>query len=143
MFVPDSVCFRQACVEALRSVARAILCLALCTLALGFSATAKEPTIITFDVPGAGAGYNQGTVALCIIPGGAITGYYFGADNLFHGFLRARHGAFTTFDGPGAVQTRGVSINPEGTITGFYVDASRADHGFLRPGSLLEILFVK
>jgi hypothetical protein len=36
-----------------------------------------------------------------------------------------------------------VSINPEGTITGFYVDASRADHGFLRPGSLLEILFVK
>jgi hypothetical protein len=51
-----------------------------------------------------------------------------------HGFLRARDGTFTTFDGPGAtfVGTVPTGINSKGEITGWYDDANGAAHGFLR-----------
>ena len=48
----------------------------------------KQGDITTFDVPGAGAGAGQGTVALFNNPADAITGYYIDANNVFHGFLR-------------------------------------------------------
>jgi hypothetical protein len=56
---------------------------------------------------------------------------------VYHGFLRAPDGTFTTFDAPGAGTgayqgTFAISINPAGAITGYYTDASNVDHGFLR-----------
>jgi hypothetical protein len=46
--------------------------------------------------------------------------------------VRARDGALTTFDGPGASQTFAYSINPAGMIAGLYFDASSVSHGFVR-----------
>jgi hypothetical protein len=68
---------------------------------------------------------------------GAITGYYVDANNVQHGFLRARNGAITGFDAPdagtGAGQgTNAVCLNEAGVITGFYYDASSVLHGFVR-----------
>jgi hypothetical protein len=90
-------------------------------------------TFVTFDVPGAGTGNNQGTVPASINPAGEITGYYVDANDLFHGFLRARNGTFITIDVPGAVNgTQPTSINPAGAITGSYTDTESLTHGFVR-----------
>ena len=52
-----------------------------------------------------------------------IVGTSLDANNVFHGFLRTRHGKFTVFDAPdagtGSYQgTGGLSVNPEGLILG-------------------------
>lgn len=100
----------------------------------------------TFDAPGAGTGFFQGTFPIGINPGGVITGTYFDANNVGHGFVRARSSAFITFDAPGAgttnpvgpgffIGTQAVNINPEGIVTGIYsiFEGTRAiHHGFLR-----------
>jgi hypothetical protein len=44
-------------------------------------------TVTTFDVPGAGTGFNQGTLPIGITPGGVIAGLYRDANNVTHGFL--------------------------------------------------------
>jgi hypothetical protein len=51
-----------------------------------------------------------------------------------HGFLRARDGAFTTFDPQGSILTIPASINPAGVITGYWSATGHfgAHHGFLR-----------
>ena len=66
-------------------------------------------------------------------------GNYLDADNVSHGFLMDRNGAFTTFDAPDAGHVPGVDdgtypfgINANGAITGWYVDDSDANHGFVR-----------
>ena len=96
-----------------------------------------EPTITTFDAPGAGTGPGQGTQPFAINPAGLITGFYLDAGDAYHGVLRTPDGAITTFDAPGAGTgpgqgTRPFSINPGGTISGRYVDAGDVGHGFLR-----------
>jgi hypothetical protein len=93
---------------------------------------ARDGSITTFDAPGAGNGFGQGTNPVAITPAGAITGYYVEASYAQHGFLRARDGTFTTFDPPGSVFTVANSISPGGAITGAFSDASNATHGFLR-----------
>ena len=107
------------------------LCLVLCILGLGLSASAQVPTIITFEAPGAGTGAGQGTIALGNDAQGAIMGSYIDASNVYHGFLRAPDGRFTTIDVPGAPDTVPNSINSAGVITGWYVDANNVAHGFL------------
>src|SRR6266567_8050559 len=97
-------------------------------LVLLFCGLAGAQTITSFDVPGA----VNGTLAFAINPAGAITGTYFDANFVPHGFLRAHNGSFTTFDAPGASITEATSINPAGAITGFYFDANFVPHGFLR-----------
>jgi len=49
-------------------------------------------TIITFDAPGAGTGYFQGTFAFSINPEGAIAGTYQDSGGVYHGYLRAADG---------------------------------------------------
>jgi hypothetical protein len=100
---------------------------------------APDGTITGFDVPGAGTGPGQGTVAANINPAGAITGYYVDASGVNHGFVRNRHGAITTFDAPGTGTGPGqgttpYSNNPTGAITGWEIDANSVYHGFLRNG---------
>ena len=117
------------------------VCVAMCTLAQGFSANAQERniTFITFDAPGAGTGPGQGTNPFNINPAGAITGPYVDASNVGHGFLRDKNGAITTFDAPGAGTgpfqgTVPFCNNPPAGITGYYIDASNVGHGFLVVG---------
>ena len=59
---------------------------------------------------------------------------------MFHGFLRAPDGTFTSFDAPGAGMgpSQGTFVNtvdclnPAGATTGDYLDASNVFHGFVR-----------
>jgi hypothetical protein len=105
----------------------------------GFIRT-RDGGITTFDPPGAGTGSGQGTFPSGndgVSPAGAIVGDYLDANNVYHGFLRAPDGVFTTFDVPGAGTgsgqgTSGQNINPAGAFTGFYLDASNVYHGFVR-----------
>ena len=107
---------------------------------LNFSNTpliGPQPTITTFDAPGAGTGPGQGTLPFAINPAGTVLGYYIDAGDARHGFLRTPDGAITTFDAPGAGTgpgqgTTAFSINPDGMAAGRYIDASDAFHGFLR-----------
>jgi hypothetical protein len=57
-------------------------------------------TFTTFDVPGAGTGYGEGTIPSGINSAGAITGSYFDSKDVGHGFLGSKDGTFTTFDAP-------------------------------------------
>src|SRR5213080_4942718 len=107
---------------------------------LNFSNTpliGPQPTITTFDAPGAGTGPGQGTTAFSINPAGAAAGRYIDASDAFHGFLRTPDGAITTFDvssagtGPGQ-GTRANNINPSDAVAGRYIDPSDVSHGFLR-----------
>ena len=84
----------------------------------------RHAEMITFNAPGAGTGSGQGTLPNNINPQGAITGYYADANNVTHGFLRARDGTFTTFEAPGAATNPGqgtfsFDVSPAGAITGF------------------------
>jgi len=48
---------------------------------------ASDENLTTFDVPGAGTGFNQGTAPLGITPGGVIMGLYIDSNSVNHGFL--------------------------------------------------------
>jgi hypothetical protein len=114
-----------------------ILSLLLCASALTVPANAQQPTIITFDVPGAGTAPGQGTFGIAVNPEGAIAGYYFDVNYAVHGFVRGSNGAITEFDAAGAGTAGGqgtapLSYNPAGAITGFSIDVNYAHHGFLR-----------
>jgi len=96
-----------------------------------------QPHITTFSAPHAGKGYQQGTFPLDNNVGGAITGYYSDARNVYHGFVRASDGTLTPFDPPGAGKhpyqgTFSPSINDAGVIVGLYQDAKNVYHGFMR-----------
>jgi hypothetical protein len=101
----------------------------------------SDGTITTFDAPGAGSvtDSGQGTYPISIDPAGAIAGSTLDASNVYHGFLRAPDGTFTTFDAPGAGSvtdsgqgTTPSSINPAGAIAGSTLDANFVGHGFVR-----------
>ena len=95
----------------------------------------RDGSITAFDAPGAGTGPSQGTFATFadgINPEGAIAGGYADASNVFHGFVRASDGTFTTFDPPGSVFTNNSGINPVGTVTSWYTVASGLSHGYVR-----------
>ena len=118
-----------------------VLCLALCMLGLGSTASAQKPQIVSFDAPGADTtpGDYNGTYPSDINALGFIAGSYQSADTVFHGFLRSPEGEFITFQAPGADTTPGSyngtypsSINDLGAITGYYWDANGFSHGFLR-----------
>lgn len=99
------------------------------TLGMIHPANAQQSAFTKFDPPG-----SIETIPNSMNRSGAITGYYFDANFLFHGFLRSPDGTFTTIDFPGAAGTACVSINLSGTITGYYFGASLplVIHGFVR-----------
>jgi len=79
------------------------LCLALCTLGLGLSATADDhkASIITIDAPGAGTAPGQGTQANVVNPEGTVAGWYLDANYTYYSFLRTPNGKIITFSPPG------------------------------------------
>jgi hypothetical protein len=96
-------------------------------------AAAQPATIITFDVPGAGTSFRQGTTATSINTAGDIAGFYVDSSNADHGFIRSRDGVFTVFDAPGATSgTLPYGINDAGDVTGYCFDAEFIAHGFVR-----------
>src|SRR5271154_2392825 len=111
----------------------AIFTLAIVNLTTYSQAFSAAATFVTFDVPAAGTGSNQGTSPSSINLEGEITGSYVDASSLAHGFLRSPFGFLTTFDAPGEVNgTYPSSINLEGAVTGSYYDINFVGHGFLR-----------
>jgi hypothetical protein len=92
----------------------------------------KDGEITTFDAPSTATVNFEGTFALSINPSGEITGYFYYANNVVHGFVRDINGTFITFDPQGSIATYPTSINPSGVITGHYFDANSRSHGFLR-----------
>jgi hypothetical protein len=102
----------------------------------GFS---KPEPIITFDIPGGGTGFFQGTFAVDIDDFGSAIGRFVDANNVYHGFVRYPNGRVAIIDAPGAGATPGSfqgtlawSINVKGTIAGQYQDSNYACHGFVR-----------
>ena len=99
---------------------------------------APNGAITTFDAPGAGTGFPQGTFTATVAglnPAGAITGSYVDASNVNHGYVRASDGTFTTFDIPGAGTGSGQgtfpgSSTPRG-LSRSYLDASNVYYGFV------------
>jgi hypothetical protein len=138
--ITNYITLAQFC-AAFRRKGAPTLCLALCMLGLGSTASAQKPRIVSFDAPGADTtpGDYNGTYPSGINAWGVIAGSYQSADTVFHGFLRSPEGKFTTFQAPGADTTAGSyngtypnSINDLGAITGNYSDANGFSHGFLR-----------
>jgi len=106
----------------------------------GFVLTAGGPlaagAFTTFDAPGAGTGFLQGTQVIYtgMNAGGAITGYSF--DNFGavpNGFLRTPEGdMLPLFDINGSLASFGESITTDETTTGYFLDKDLVYLGFLR-----------
>jgi len=62
---------------------------------------------------------------------GTIVGIYQDANHVFHGFLRDRDGAITSFDPPGSIATVITGMNEKGKTIGNYAEGYY-QHGFLR-----------
>jgi hypothetical protein len=92
----------------------------------------------TFDAPGAGTGFFQGTIPAGILPDGTISGSIYDTNSAFHSWVRAPNGSITTLadapgSGTGAIQGTAVhGMNSAGAMTGAVIDASSTVHGFLR-----------
>jgi hypothetical protein len=109
----------------------------------------KHGKITTFSAPNAATTASVDPFSLpcpCMAPGtfavgidssGAVTGYYYDANNVAHGYLRTPSGTFTIIDAPGAGAGPGQGtfagqLNLSGAIAGSYVDGNNASHGFVR-----------
>jgi len=109
------------------------------------SADKPQPTIITFDAPGAATVASPacapfcGTFAYALNEEGMSVGFYTDTNIVPHGFLRSRDGYITSFDAPGAGLGHGLnegtvafSINNRGEIAGQFQDPNLVFHGFVR-----------
>lgn len=103
---------------------------------------AFDGKITSFDAPGAGTsggGLYQGTFGYNVDNLGTVLGTYVDANNVSHGFLRARDGRFETFDAPKAGTAAGQGtfvttidgLTPESAV-GWTVDTNGVLHGYLR-----------
>ena len=128
---------------------------ALCALALfGLSAawtqeneataTLATSTLTTFEVPGAGTGPMQGTIASSIDTAGDIAGTYLDSNGIAHGFVRTANGTIKTYTAPLAgVAGKGstkdgkgtffTSMDASGDIAGYYSDTNNLYHGLFLP----------
>jgi hypothetical protein len=93
--------------------------------------------ITSFDVPGAGTGEDQGTLATAVNAAGTITGYYIDSNSIGHGFVRSQAGSFVTFDDKNAGNKPGQGtfpncINQLGQIAGEFTGVNKEPRGFLR-----------
>lgn len=110
----------------------------------GFLRTA-DGTITEFDASGASSAANRGTSPMAMNDAGEIVGFYTTGDlntnSVYHGFIRAANGSFSTIDAPGAGSgespigrkqgTSPAAINASGEIAGTYVDSNNNRHGFV------------
>ena len=100
---------------------------------------ARDGAFATFDSPAGSGGispaiYIPGGPPPDINPSGEVAGTYFASVPSFteHGFLRAKNGAFTTIDVPGASFTEILAINPSGATIGDFCGQTACYVGFIR-----------
>src|SRR6478672_8070453 len=86
---------------------------------------AADYRFVKIDFPNASA-----TTAGSINARGDISGLYFDANGVGHGFLLCK-GVFSTIDFPDASFTSARAMNARGDIAGRIHDANGNDHGFL------------
>ncbi len=86
------------------------------------------------EVPGAATT----TFAFGINNRGQVTGGYDDASGRLHGFIRDRHGRFTTYDIPGAFSTIVSRINDRGQIVGDYFETEETFAQGIKRGFLLD-----
>jgi hypothetical protein len=93
-----------------------------------------EGKFTSFQAPGADTAAQDfnGTNPNAINDAGAITGVYFDAQSVAHGFLRTPEGGIATFDPPGSTGTVPVALNLESDVVGYYVNQSGLFEAFLR-----------
>jgi hypothetical protein len=107
-------------------------------VAHGWYRNPKTGAISIINVPGASTttvsatcyGTVGGTVVEGINNSGAISGHYFDASGLSHGFVLADK-KFTILNVPGAYQTGGGGINALGQVVGHYSDSSCNNSGYI------------
>lgn len=96
----------------------------------------RDGKFTTFQAPGADTTQNSynGTTPNAINDLGVITGEFYDANGVGHGFLRSPDGKFTTFDVPRAAGygTTPLALNLEGAVAGRYTDSNFSFHAFLR-----------
>jgi hypothetical protein len=106
----------------------------------GFVSYPPYTHVTTFDAPGACSSDSnplcatEGTVPNSINLFGAITGTYWDAQGVGHGFLTYppyTKTTFTSFDATGSIFTNPSAINAEGVVVGYFYDANLVVHGFL------------
>jgi len=99
-----------------------------------------KTTLTTFDAPGARSSDRnslcpgEGTYPESINLFGVITGTYYDAEGVGHGFVSYppyTRTTFTSFDAAGSIDTLPSSINLEGVVVGYFSDASGVNHGFV------------
>jgi hypothetical protein len=99
-----------------------------------------DGTFKVFDDPDAGTGAGQGTTpdtSSGLSPAGVVSGFYIDSNSVYHGFLRASDGTFTSVDAQGAGTGAGqgtllASINPKGVTAGVWIDSNNVNHSFVR-----------
>ena len=106
----------------------------------GFVSYPPYTHFTTFDAPGA---CSSDSNPACVFAGtypesinlfGVVTGNYYDAEILGHGFVSYppyTQTTFTSFDAAGSINTIPSSINAEGVVVGQFDDASGVNHGFL------------
>jgi hypothetical protein len=109
-------------------------------VAHGFASQSPYTHFTTIDAPGAcssdsnPACFNGGTQSVGINLSGVITGAYYDAEGVGHGFVSYppyTTTTFTSFDPAGSIDTIPTRINAEGVVVGFSYDASIVTHGFV------------
>lgn len=107
-------------------------------LAHGFIRS-RNGMVTPFEAPDASPAGLGTTVCqeTCLGASGGITGWYFDANDVVHGYVRASNGSIREFDAPkaGSAAFEGTfpsSIDAQGLITGYVVDSNNIAHGFIR-----------
>lgn len=100
-------------------------------LAFSPPAQATTYTFETFECPEANPGT---TVATGINDSEGVSGYYIGADDSYHGFVRSTGGDCTEIDGPNGEPAQALGINNNGDVVGvcFPMVGSMTGTGFMR-----------
>ncbi len=91
----------------LRQKSRSFALLTAMTLfaVLAITVQGHSQKITAINVPVAGTGAGQGTLAFGVNGSGEIVGYYYDANNVSHSFLRKPNGTFKEFDPAGSTGT--------------------------------------
>jgi len=116
---------------------RGVLALCFAFYLLGAKpAGAQGPRFAEIDVP---ASNGNGTLPIAVNLEGTVTGWYWDASGVTHGFVRCADGKITPFDAPGAGTnpnnfggTIPVGINNLGAVAGYQNDENGVSHAFIR-----------
>ncbi|HTT99155.1 MAG TPA: hypothetical protein VMF58_13985 [Rhizomicrobium sp.] len=109
------------------------------TAILTATGAAHASPYLTFDIPGAGTGWAQGTSPAAIGGDSILAGTYVDTNNVQHAFFGAAETGLVTFDAPGAGTdpyegTTANGVNADGVVAGSVDDNGRT-HGFVRDAS--------